>query len=37
MKQLLFEIYIALRSTYNKEEATIIFNELLSILKTTFS
>ena len=24
MKQLLFEIYIALRSTYNKEEATII-------------
>lgn len=33
MKQLLFEIYIALRYTYPPEEAKSIFNDLLDALK----
>ena len=32
MKQLLFEIYIALRYTYSPEEAKSIFNELLTVI-----
>lgn len=32
MKQLLFQIFIALHSTYNTNEAKMIFNELLELL-----
>ena len=37
MKSLLFKIYIALSVAYPKEDAITIFDELLSLLQTTFT